>query len=106
MEPLAVAVFYSGVPIRLTHERWVHIVDAHDYMAGNLDLVLETLGDPDSIASGSEGALIALKRHKETNLSRKWVVVVYRENEEGFVITAFMTSKEEKILRKGVVWKK
>jgi hypothetical protein len=32
-----------GIPVRLTHERLSHIVESHDYMAGHLDLVVETL---------------------------------------------------------------
>ena len=38
--------------IRLTSERWSHIVESHDYMAGNQDIVFETLEDPDIIVGG------------------------------------------------------
>jgi len=35
------------------------------------------------------------------------VRVIYREhNHDGFVITAFMTSKPEKIIKNGVIWKR
>jgi hypothetical protein len=30
----------NGVPIRLTEERWVHIIENHDDMAGYYDEVL------------------------------------------------------------------
>lgn len=38
--------------IRLTAERWLHIVEAHDYMAGNQDLIFEVIEAPDLIING------------------------------------------------------
>jgi hypothetical protein len=40
---IEVVVSKNGVPIRLTYQQWSHITENHDYMAGCLDLVLETL---------------------------------------------------------------
>ncbi len=73
-------------------------------MAGNLDLVIETVEDPDYIVSGWTDELVALKHYEKTSISEK--NVVYKENQEGFIIKAFMTSKEGKILRRGVIWEK
>ncbi len=93
--------------LRLTAERWSHIVEAHDYMAGNQDLVFETLEDPDIIVSGEKDEFIAMRYYDKTSISEKHIVVIYKEEEnDGFVITAFMTSKSEKITRKGIIWKK
>ena len=50
----------DGVPIRLTEERWFHIVENHDDMAGHYDDVLETVADPDLVLSGHGGSLIAV----------------------------------------------
>ena len=36
----------DGVPIRLTEERWFHIVENHDDMAGHYEDVLEPLPIP------------------------------------------------------------
>ncbi|MHC1599717.1 MAG: hypothetical protein ACXQS5_02720 [Candidatus Methanospirareceae archaeon] len=36
----------NGVPIRLTDERWTHIVENHDDMAGYYFDVLETVANP------------------------------------------------------------
>jgi len=56
---------------------------------------------------GLRGELIALKHYAETNISEKHSVVVYREQErEGFIITAFFTSKPETIKRRGILWQK
>ncbi len=89
----------SGKEIRLTAERWSHIVESHDYMAGNQDMVFETLEIPDIIVSGGKNEFIAIKHYIKTSISEKHV-------NDGFVITAFMTSKPEKIIKKGVVWKR
>jgi hypothetical protein len=76
-------------------------------MAGNQDLVFETLEDPDFIAGGGQGEFIALKHYGKKSISKKDVVVIYKEQEkDGFVITAFMTSEPERIVKKGVIWKK
>jgi hypothetical protein len=97
----------TGKEIRLTAERWSHIVESHDYMAGNQDLVFETIEDPDIMVSPGDNEFIAIKHYAKTSISEKHVVIIYKEDEkEGFVITAFMTSKAEKIFKKGSVWKK
>jgi hypothetical protein len=98
----------NGVLVRLTAERWTHIVEAHDYMAGLHEMVLETIADPDAIASGWEGTLIATQHRASTSISEKDVVVVYREvdAEEGFVITAFLTSRVDKVWRRGMLWRR
>ena len=97
----------NGKEIRLTAERWTHIVEAHDYMAGNQDLVFETIEAPDIIVKGERDEMIALKRYAKTSISSKTVVVIYKEIKEGgFVITAFMTSRPEKIQKKGMIWER
>jgi hypothetical protein len=102
-----VPVSKNGIPIRITDERWTHVVESHDYMAGNRDLVVETIEDSDYIVTGRKGELIALRHYHSTSISEKHVVAVYREfADDGFLITAFMTSDPETILRKGVVWQR
>jgi len=76
-------------------------------MSGNLDLVLETIENPDYLVQGWGDEVIALKHYEKTSISEKCVVVIYREKEnDGFVITSFMSSKEKKILKRGIIWKK
>ena len=105
---LAVADSRNGLSIRLTYERWGHIVEAHDYMAGLHDWVLETVADPDTIIKGWTGSLIATRHYPETPITEKHLVVVYREigPADGFVITAFMTSKVEKVWKRGILWQR
>ena len=96
----------NGKTIRLTYKQWFHIVESHDYMAGNITYVLETVHSPDCIVKGLKGELIALHHYFQTNLSEKHCVVVYKENEDGFIITAFLTSKPETVIKRGVIWQK
>jgi hypothetical protein len=71
-------------------------------MAGNMELVIKTIADPNAMVVGSKGELIALRYYETTVLSEKYVVAVYREfSDDGFLITAFMTSHPDTILRRG-----
>lgn len=106
MDTMRVAISKNGNSIRLTHKQWAHIVDSHNYMAENLDMVLESVENPDYILRGWTDELIALKYYERTTLSEKHMVVVYKEGSEGFVITAFMTSKRDKMLRRGIIWQR
>jgi hypothetical protein len=96
-----IAISKSGVPIRLTDERWYHIVENHDDLAGYYDEVLITVEDPDLIMRGYHGALVAVR-----SLGRgKYLAVIYRElsRKDGFVITAFFTAQ---ISRSLIIWRK
>ncbi len=96
------AVFSSnGVPIRLTEERWFHIVENHDDLAGHYDDVLDTVESPDFILRGFGGALIAVK----VVARRKYLAVIYKElgRSDGFIITAYFTSR---ISRRSILWRK
>jgi hypothetical protein len=91
----------SGVPVRLTEERWGHIIDEHGELAELRDEVLKTISDPERILAGNAGALLALR----TVEPGKWLVVVYRELEEdGFVITAFLTRRFRSLDRRVQIW--
>jgi len=52
----------NGVSIRLPEERWVHIVENHDDLAGYMDDVLDAVENPDLIIKGYKDALIALNK--------------------------------------------
>ena len=85
----------NGVPVRLTEERWQHIVRRHPEVGGQREEVLETLAKPDVVQKGDLDELLAVKFYPETPLSEKFLVVVYREVsvEDGFVLTAYFTRR-------------
>jgi len=97
-------VSVNGVTIRLASERWMHIVEHHDDLAGHYHDVLETVRDHDAVYDGDGGELLALSsRHAPGCL-----VVAYRETSrtDGFVITAFFTTRLRQIERRRLAWKK
>jgi len=98
-----IAVSKNGVRIRLPDERWIHIVENHDDMAGYIDDVLETIEEPDFIIEGYRDALIALQVVKEG----KFLAVVYKELDQtdGFVITAYFSNKI-KLDREVILWER
>jgi hypothetical protein len=89
--------------IRLTDERWLHIVENHDELAGRLFEVLETVAEPDIIFIGSEAELLSVRKTE-----KRWLVVIYKETNatDGFIITAFITSRINYLLNKEIIWKK
>jgi hypothetical protein len=91
----------SGVPIRLTEERWGHIIDEHGELFALHDDVLQTVAAPDRILEGGAGELLAVRMVEPA----KWLVVVYREMDgDGFIITAFLTRKFRSLDRRRQLW--
>ena len=104
---LQTVISVHGHTIRITIQQWAHITESHDYMAGNLDKVAETLAEPSRVIQGQHGESLALRDYEHTNISRKTAVVVYRDEPDGFVITVYFTFKPEKTEQKGIqIWPK
>jgi len=96
----------NGVPIRLTEESWQHIVCRHPEMDDQREQILETMAEPDIIQQGDFGELLAIRFYPETPLTRKFLVVAYREvsPEDGFILTAYLTSRPSS--RRATIWKR
>lgn len=92
----------NNIPIRLTDERWLHITEEHSEMAGYYFDVLETVQYPDAIYEGKNKELIAIKQVE----LEKYLIVVYKELNEndGFVITSFLTRRIKQIERRNRLW--
>ncbi|HSB79658.1 MAG TPA: hypothetical protein VLM91_12805 [Candidatus Methylomirabilis sp.] len=91
----------SGVPIRLTDERWAHIIEEHCELAGLRSEVLHTIGNPGRVLGGSAGEFFAVREIEP----KKFLVVVYREaGHDGFVITAFLTRRGRSLERRRQLW--
>ena len=91
----------NGVPIRMTSERWVHIVNARDEIAGYYDEILRVVEDPDLVLRGYRGSLKAVKGFGRN----RYLLVVYKElsRNDGFIITAYFV---ERIDRRRIVWRR
>ena len=95
------AVSKNGIAIRLTDERWAHITEEHAELSDFRTSVLETILHPERILAGKGGELIAVRQIEQG----KHLAVVYREHkEDGFVITAFITSKGRSLERRKKLW--
>ena len=93
----------TGKTIRLTDERWVHIVEGHPEMAGYLNDVLLAIDSPDLVVEGGNNELLASIYKRPDKL----LVVVYKEvDNDGFIITAFFTSKIDQLLKRKIQWRK
>ena len=89
----------NHVPIRLTAERWEHIVSNKPYMAAYEERMFDAIEHPTCILRGYAGSLVAVLA-----LGRdQFLHVVYKElnREDGFVITAFLARNFN---RRMVLW--
>ncbi len=95
-----IAYSVQRVPIRLTVERWNHIVNAHDDLAGYYDDCCQVIENPDLVLTGHHGSLKAVKGYGRN----RYLIVIYREvkPDDGFVITAYFARK---IPRGNIVWR-
>lgn len=93
----------NGTSIRLTGERWKHIVLMHPSLVDKQTTILTTVKDPDYIFRGRSGELLAVSKLSIT----RYLVVVYREaTNDGFIITAFETTDVRWLFKKEVIWNK
>ncbi len=99
------AISYGGVSIRLTDERWAHIIERHPEMGPLRTSVVETIERPDIIQVGDAGTLLAIRWLPTTPLTAKFCVVVYREmsDDDGFVVTAYLTRRPS--TTRSTLWK-
>lgn len=72
-------------------------------MAGHRNSVLLAVADPDFVTAGNRDELFAVRMTgRETA-----VVVVFKENiNDGFILTAYFTSKLLKLRKRKILWEK
>lgn len=91
----------NNVTIRLPDERWAHIVEEHPEMVERREALLEVVGDPYRVIEGGQGEMIAVREVEEG----KWLVAIYREtDDDGFIITAFLTRRTRWFERRRQLW--
>ncbi len=84
----------NRVSIRLTYERWFHIIENHDDLASYYFEVLEAIECPDLVMRGNNNSYKAVKSIGKN----KWLIVIYKEisSKDGFVITAYFLNQKPK----------
>lgn len=89
----------GGSVIRLTEERWMHICMAHPEMRNYLKEIMETVTEPEFIYQGNKNEMLACKYNEKIH---KFVMVIYKEGADGFVITSYLSRKN--IKNKKQIW--
>jgi len=91
----------NGVPIRLTEERWEHILYSHPELASFRDTLLDAVENPDYILASRRGALAAV-----VVLGQKaflHVFFVEKSRHDGFILSARV---QEKMDKAKIIWRK
>ena len=102
----------NNVPVRLTEERWLHIVEYHGELGNFQPEVLLTVAEPDQAYFSPVGvepnfaAVKAFARLVELGLAEN-LVVHYKEVSEsnGFILTAFVMS-DKRLSKRFKLWRK
>jgi hypothetical protein len=96
------AISRKGVPIRLTDERWQHIIDEHVELIDLRMQVMEAIGNAERVLLGIAGEFLAVRSLEPG----KAILAVYRELDidDGFVITAFVTRRLRSLDRRQQIW--
>lgn len=89
---------HQGREIRLTNERWVHIIE-HPEMNGQRERLIETLSIPDTIiATAKDESIHTYHRfYSTTPVTQKYLIVAVKIlKDDAFVVTAFYSSRQKK----------
>lgn len=103
---LATVLSKNNVSIRLTDERWTHIITSHlEFGSRDFKKIMKVVEDPDFILKGDFGELLAVKQESR---SRTYIVVPYKEisHEDGFVLTAYLTTDSSWLFQRKILWNK
>jgi len=91
----------NGVPIRLTDERWEHILDSHPELSSYQEALLDAVEQPDYILASRRGTFAAV-----ILLGRKTFLHVFyveKGRHDGFILSAILQDKMDKAR---IIWRK
>lgn len=103
---LATILSKNKIPIRLTEERWLHIITSHkELTTSDLPKITNAIKNPDAILKGDTGEFLAIKKKPG---KKTWIVVAYKEigKQDGFVVTAYITTDSRWLFKKDILWNK
>jgi len=106
-----IAITHESKRIRLTRKVWTAklLISRPEFQQRSeyLEELKAVIENPDYIVRGDKGELIALRWCALAPKRSKYLCVVYRElNGDGFLITAFFTSRLRRFLQREVIWPK
>ncbi len=105
MSDFELLIDYNKRKIRLTDERWEHIV-SHIEMVEQRERLVQTLAEPDSVVSteADPTVLVYVRFYEITPVTSKYLQVAVKMLEgDAFVVTAFFSRRAKK---GEVVWQK
>jgi len=75
-------------------------------MNGNILELIKTIEDPETITKGVSDELRCIRFFPHTHLGPKFLMVAYKElsPNDGFIITAYKTSKIRKLASREIIW--
>jgi len=87
---MIIAYSKNKIPIRLTIERWNHIIHRPPELMDEKEKVIEAIEKPETILRGDFETFMAVRFYQKTPLSEKYLVVIYNElsKDDGFVVIA------------------
>lgn len=98
-----ILIDYQERPVRLTQERWLHILQ-HPEIVDQRERLIETLRTPQIIIAtvADENVHAYHRLYAETPVTRKYLIVVVKFIEDdAFVLTAYFSNR----LKRGrIVW--
>lgn len=103
---IGTALSKNGIKIRLTEERWLHIIYSHKEIdPADFSEALDVVENPDFILKGDEEELLAVKKRARR---KEWFVVIYKEinKDDGFIITSYLTTDMKWLLKREIIWNK
>ena len=95
VQPVRLLRDIHGRDIRLTEERLSHI-RTHPEMRGMEEAMEDTLAQPDQVVESVSDprALLYYRRYRQTRVGDKFLcVVVKTQQEDAFLVTAYLTDK-------------
>ena len=96
---------YQGRRVRLTDERWRHILD-HSELASMQAAIERAVVEPESVVRSATDPTVTLnyRYEKVTLVGDKWLCVVIKYTEDdAFVLTAYLTDRPKS---GEVIWRK
>ena len=96
MQNVFEAIDKKGRKVRLTKERWAHILKFHPYLSNSLEEIKEAIISPLIVVPSKDDEDKYHYYRQLKNISGYLLVSVKYLNNEGFIPTAFWTSKIKK----------
>lgn len=94
--------------IELHEDRWEHIKYFHPEMESEINLIIESLNNPDLIQSGNKDEHLAIKKFEKTSITHnKYCIVVYKkfpDSNTGFIITSYFARRLSN--KRKTIWEK